>query len=233
MRSTLTIPPEAAELILLQRTRLQSPRFNLLRKLGMSRTASCRLEARLRRNAIAHGFLTTLIEDMTEITPHLPAQAARILDIGCGVAGIDVLLHDHYAAQKPGIWLLDKSTISKRVFYGFNHEAAFYNSLSTARALLESNDVPAVAVHCTEVGEGPSRIAEPAAADLVVSLLSWGFHYPVETYLTEVRRVLAPGGRVILDARKDNDGLARLRTVFKHVTTIADRPQHQRVVAHD
>ena len=46
-----------------------------------------------------------LWEDYHGLLPYLPDKVASILDIGCGVAGIDVLLYHHY--QNPEIHLMD------------------------------------------------------------------------------------------------------------------------------
>jgi len=67
--------------------------------------------------------------------------------------------------------------------------------------------------------------------DLVVSLISWGFHYPVPVYLDQVRALLRPGGRVILDVRKETDGRAQLEARFPGVTTISETRKKERVVA--
>jgi len=37
---------------------------------------------------------------------------------------------------------------------------------------------------------------------MVISIASWGFHYPLSTYLDQVEQALAPGGRLILDLRR-------------------------------
>jgi len=39
------------------------------------------------------------------------------------------------------------------------------------------------------------------SVDIVYSHMSWGFHYPVNTYGEAVYRVLKPGGRLILTLR--------------------------------
>jgi hypothetical protein len=65
----------------------------------------------------------------------------------------------------------------------------------------------------------------------VISLISWGFHYPVNVYLSEVSRVLSKNGAVILDVRKDSPGLNDLRSRFGTVTTLSEKPKFLRVLA--
>ena len=45
------------------------------------------------------------------------------------------------------------------------------------------------------VNASDEHVRAIGSADLVMSLLSWGFHYPVETYLDAARSILTSGGR--------------------------------------
>lgn len=149
------------------------------------------------------------------MAPYLPPTADAVLDIGCGMAGIDVLLWRLY---RPRLFLLDGTGMAA-VRTGFHGTLEWYNSMPIARKLLELNGVPT------------SRIVEgtPARCDLAISLLSWGFHYPVSTYLPLVKTVLSPGGRLILDIRKGTDGLAALEADFEMVGTVSSGGKVHRV----
>lgn len=231
MRTTLIIPDPALKFILLQRTQLQRLNLRLFRKLGISYFPGlCGLETRLRRAAITSAFLTSVQEDLAEIDSHLPGRANRILDIGCGVGGIDVLLNDHYQAQSPQFFLLDKSQLDPTVFYDFHKQTAFYNSLDLARQMLKLNGVAEPAIHCLEATPD-NRIQMEGGIDLAISLISWGFHYPVSTYVNEVARVLTPGGGVILDVRKGTTGLKELRDCFPEVKVLVEKPKYLRLLA--
>ena len=233
MRNTLTVPGDALEYVLLQRTELQALNRKLFRKLGISYYPSlCRLECRLRGRSIAASFLDSLVEDYGTIRKHLPERVDRILDIGCGVAGIDALLNDHYraAGSEPAITLLDKTSIAGEIFYDFHDQGAFYNSLDVARNLLKANGVPSASITLLLANdEGGIDTTEPI--DLVISLISWGFHYPVETYVKEVHRVLAPGGSLILDVRRGTGGREVLDSVFRETRAILERKKYDRVLA--
>ena len=229
--TTFSVPAEAVQFILLQRTGLQKFNSNLLRKLGVPyHPHLCQLESRLRRGPIIRDFTQSIIEDYNEIAPHLPPGIAALLDIGCGVAGIDAALHQHCAPPAPHFYLLDKTTVSPRVFYDFHEEAAYYNSLAAARSMLEGNGVNASAITCLEADEN-QRIRIDRPVDLVISLISWGFHYPVKTYLPEVARILSPAGAVILDVRKESSGRADLETHFPKITVISEKPKFLRLLA--
>ena len=116
-----------------------------------------------------HGDLKRLYaEDVTRdyemMKPYLPEKAAATLDIGCGMAGIDVLLWRHYA--NPVIHLLD-GTGDTDVRILFHQTMSPYNSMPVARQLLEGNGVPADRT----VQWAPDPAQTLPRCDLVLSLL--------------------------------------------------------------
>ena len=139
------------------------------------------------------------------IAPWLPKSATRIMDIGCGMAGIDVHLSAHYR-HKPEIWLVDKGGVSPSINSGYCDRAerfAHYHDWDAALELLEANGVPLQNVRCVDLLRDPFPAHE---FDVVISLLSMGFHYPVDTHPYQVR----PGGVFIADIRTDSDNWSRL-----------------------
>jgi SAM-dependent methyltransferase len=151
-----------------------------------------------------------LNEDYGNLQSSLPRRVRAILDIGCGLAGIDLLLHRHYAGHLE-VHLLDRDGLSD-LYYGFRNEAAFYNSLSMARAFLTLNGVPHDQISTHNV----DQVGFPTGRkfDIVLSLISWGFHYPISTYSEQVRSSLAPGGTVIVDVRRGTAGREELANLL-------------------
>ena len=160
-------------------------------------------------------YAEAVAEDFAGMVPYLPPAIDAMLDIGCGMAGIDVLFWREYC---PRLFLLDGNGMTE-ARTGFHERMDYYNSLPITRRLLEMNGVP------------PEHIstALPERCDLVISLFSWGFHYPVSTYLPLVKTVLHPGGRLILDIDKRNDGSAALRADFEIVGVLSDLGTARRV----
>jgi len=240
MNGQLCIPDDSVAYILYQRT--QYLRLPVVRAYRLWNRVSSRplplplynlavgLEARLRPWQIKACYDADMRQEYASIRAYLPSRCAAILDIGCGVAGIDALLGQHYAEQAVELFLLDKSRVEPAVYYMFHRRAAFYNSLVVARSLLLANGIPADRIHLLEANER-ARIAIDRSINLVISLLSWGFHYPVETYLPEVLRLLGEDGRLILDVRKGTGGLAALRKHFAHVEPICETPKFTRALA--
>ncbi|HEX8962765.1 MAG TPA: hypothetical protein VF801_07155 [Rhodocyclaceae bacterium] len=233
----LAVENEALPFILLQRTAYLShprhPLYRLLKGLRMAPSfdAMVRLESRWRGDAIRDAFAADMHDEYLTIRDHLPPDPAAILDIGCGIAGIDVFLHRHYG--RPAnleFHLLDKSRVEEQVYYHFRDRAAFYNSLEHARRFLVDNGIPAERVFPHEVGDD-GRIPGDRQFDLVISLISWGFHYPVATYAEQVAQRLNPGGRLILDIRKNTDGMEVLARHLPNLRTLVDTPKFARVLA--
>ena len=67
--------------------------------------------------------------------------------------------------------------------------------------------------------------------ELVISLISWGFHYPIQTYLDQVFALLAKGGTMIIDVRKQTEGLDMLGKRFAKVDVILEKSKYWRVLA--
>jgi hypothetical protein len=61
--------------------------------------------------------------------------------------------------------------------------------------------------------------------------MTWGFHFPVETYLDRVHELLNENGSLIIDVRKGSGGLERLSQRFERCDIIQDARNRVRVCA--
>ena len=174
------------------------------------------LEALFTRRTVAGLFADELSVEYEQMKNYLPISASAILDVGAGIGGIDLFLAKHYAPVWPTVHLLDRTEMPKKVYYNFRQEGCYYNSLAESKKFLVSNGVPKekVVLHEVPASGGASF---PADLDLIVSLISWGFHYPVSTYLVQAYQALRAGGILIIDVRKTApgvDGAAEIRAQF-------------------
>jgi SAM-dependent methyltransferase len=232
----LNIPNDAVKYILFQRTEyLVYQNTSWLNKIiiripFLTYNKMVCFEAWFFRNRVKKLFTKDMLEEYEGIKNALPDDPKHILDIGCGVAGIDIMLNKHYVAKKqsPHMYLLDKSELNDKVYYGIEKVAAYYNSLDVAKKLLTSNDVDVSRVHIQEVNDSP--IFPGTQFDLIISLISWGFHYPVNTYLDQAYNILRPGGRLIIDVRKGTDGEELLKQKFGSVEVLSEAKKHRCVL---
>lgn len=231
------VPDEAVPFILYQRTAYLTQVRSLWYRLGKKiaprffyRQLILR-ESRQRKEEIKSLFYQDMMSEYKQIREFLPDDCQSILDIGCGVGGIDVLLFRHYENKSQlKLHLLDKTQTSDRVYYGFQNKGAYYNSLELTREFLAKNGFPVESVNLYEA-TADARIPLDGKVDLVISLLSWGHHYPVSTYLEQVYEHLRPGGYLILDIRNNTEGEKELTRKFSSLRTISTGSKCSRVLA--
>lgn len=140
---------------------------------------------------------------------------AKIIDIGCGVSVIDLLL----ASYIPGstFCLVDKEGFKFKpgIYYDANYPQ--YHSWAPVADAIETTGLDSS--RFSMIGE---QDAFPADVDCVTSWLSWGWHYPVETYWDKVFNSLKTGGKLILDVRAlaEKDVLGQISESMKSKPTL-------------
>lgn len=171
-------------------------------------------------------YAERIVREFAQIEPYLPSRAASFVDIGSGVAAIDILVAKHMAAHT--VHLVDgDGTNDRKVSFG-DHVKAWAN-VEIGAAMVRANTGPISIV---------THPAEPDAllgirARLVLSLKSWGHHYPIETYLQKIKGILlsAHPGALILDIRNGTDGREKLEASgFRFVAQCGETPKCKRLV---
>ena len=246
----MKIPKEAAVYISLQRLETQGLggsihysragklAYDVYRRLPVAqrlfRLYSMHIEPRFRSEQIIRSYEAIMRQEFATLSAHI-GHPKLIVGIGPGVAGLEVLISERVRQEShgaaPRIVLIDKSGIEP-IQYGFSERAAVYNSLGLSRRVLELNGQPAEAIDtidADEVGNWEERLS--GRVDLITSLIAWGFHFPVRTYLDFACRTLSPSGRLILDVRRETDGLEVLNSAFRSVEVIHEDMKFQRVLA--
>jgi SAM-dependent methyltransferase len=141
----------------------------------------------------------------------------NVLDIGCGLAGIDALLVRKFGARR--VHLLDGDGSASQV-NGWNRATDAWNDVEKGVELVRVNGGPDIEV-ITHIAGRQLQIDDQL--DLVISLRSWGHHYPIPVYLPLVRQVLRSDGMLILDIRRKTDGVQQLEAAgFTQVGKIED-----------
>jgi SAM-dependent methyltransferase len=147
------------------------------------------------RDNIESRYYKNVEDDYVGIISHLNNYTS-VLDIGCGIGGIDYFLgHRNPSAE---IYLMDTTGTDAKIYYGYQKRGCFYNSLELAKDFLRDNEVE----NKITVINVEGKYELPETVDLVISLISWGFHYPIETYLGQVDKILTKDGIIICDIRK-------------------------------
>jgi SAM-dependent methyltransferase len=210
--SVYSLTQSQAHALLLQRTGYQSPLVAVLKKAGFAGWYDSRRAARTtakHRAALGARYREECVREAQSLAAVLP-ERGTVMDIGCGLAGPDLALFE--IRPELSFVLVDRDEFDDRPHYGYTEDASAYNSLSQTKDFLVANGLPAERVSTVDVTT--SGFPEDARVDAVISIMSWGFHYPLATYLSQVHAVLNPGGVVVVDVRDGTDGEAELTEVF-------------------
>jgi len=161
-----------------------------------------------------------------EYLPLISKRTKHILDIGCGLGLIDIALYKHYN-MKTRLFLIDTTAEIKsdENLSGFKLNYKFYNSLSYAWELLVSNQVDSNYIDEFDACEyDVTKALYPYEYyfDVIISLLSCGWHYPIETYYELINRTLKPNGILILDIRHNTGELEYALKKFKLINVITN-----------
>jgi len=145
---------------------------------------------------LAERAVAAIREEFQHLKPVIePLKPRKIADIGCGYAFFDLYAQ---AAFDSDLLLVDIEENEHRHF-GFEREAAAYASLEKARTFLTANGV----AHARISTWNPQSedLPESERIDIAISLLSCGFHYPVDMYMPFFRYGVQKRGAIILDLR--------------------------------
>ena len=162
-------------------------------------------------------FASQLQDEYSALIPYLPPHCNIIWDIGAGLGGIDIFLSKHYP-EKPDIYLTDYDRVDDNVFFGFNQKYCAYNQFSLTKKLLDANEIEN---YYFDMLDEVRRL--PYFADIIISLLSCGFHYPVSTYVNDIIQRSVKGTVLILDMRTGHDQREILSQYFETVALLPYR----------
>ena len=215
----ITLPEEARQYVLYQRTELlpkkqMSFTYRVLNKLGfdIGYKNFVKKYSQNEKRKIDEKYSLIMENNAKLIVPHISKDIHAVMDIGCGIAGINIFLYDFL--NKPKIFLLDKTKIEKKIWYMFEKKGAFYNSLELAQNTLQTNGVDSKDIKLIEAPENGIISVKDNFIDLIISNLSWGYHFPVSNYLSSVEKILTKKGMLIIDIRKNTEGEEILKTKF-------------------
>ena len=104
--------------------------------------------------------------------------------------------------------------------------------MSVAKNLLIENGVDREKIYTQEATDD-NKIIFKNNFDIIISLISWGFHYPVSTYLDECCKKLNENGVLIIDVRKNVGGEKELGARFSNIKVIFEGKKYRRLLAYD
>lgn len=171
---------------------------------------------------LPHYLAEWIYDDYLSIREHLSKKVTNILDIGCGFGGLAALLQVHYAPETtPHFHLVEQARIPGAEFSRPTPDAPDLDPLACAAELLIANGVADAQVHT--IASDNAKALYKNKYDLIVSMRSWCYLYPIETYIEVVRTALRPGGTFLVDVHKNLGGLAALCAYLPDATLVSER----------
>ncbi len=152
-------------------------------------------------------YEASLSRILESIRPALPDTCARVIDIGSGLGGIDILLATHYGSkgQQPVVCLVDG--IDDPPVVEWHHKT--FSNMARALDFQKQNGVKYASYF------SPRNWPMGSKADLIVSFAAYCFHIPVEDYIKDLQCSTKSGTVLIFDVRKARrDWLEELVRVF-------------------
>ena len=178
--------PGIKKILLLQRNEYQSNFSKYFRKI-LGREIHTRILIYYLNNnidAINKKFYQDIENEFLKFKKLLPNNVKNILDIGCGIGAINIFLNNFYNGSA-NFHLIDKNYVSKKVIYGYRESnAEGYNDLLLTKEFLKKNSINENSISTYDIDK--DRLKE-IKYDLVISLISWGYHYPLEVYINYLR----------------------------------------------
>ena len=207
---------KSKKLLLLQRNELLTKTQNLIRK---------KFGRLLFTNFFINYFQNQDLEKITEelflkelntFKNFLPNSVNTIMDIGCGLGIINIYLNKFFE-KKPIFFLLDKNRIDRKIKYGFSLNYESYNDLNETKNILLENEINSTCVHLFDV-ERQFQINKKI--DLVISLKSMGYHYPINSYIELFRNCCTKNTVFIYDIGENQYDENYLKTIFDDIKII-------------
>lgn len=172
-----------------------------------------RIDATLFGSRILQSYREEVQIDWDGIAPFLPDEVHKSLDIGCGVGGVNEFIYRRFADVKSlSMTLADKDGVTDKIRYGMSRNPSVYNSLQCSVDYLTSVGVSLDSIKTVDLNA--SQLPEDESFDLIISLISLGFHYPVDVYLDYLIDHLNDRGVLILDCRSGSGGIELLKRYF-------------------
>ena len=207
---------KSKKLLLLQRNELLSQKQNWLRR---------KFGRLIFTNFLVNFYQIKNIEKISEelfkdelktFQNFLPKNIKNIMDIGCGLGIIDILLDQLYKGD-PNFFLLDKNKVDRKIKYGFSSNYESYNDLNETKNLLLNNKISINRINIFDVDK---KIEINKNIDLVISLKSMGYHYPIEEYINVIKKCCSDDTIFIFDVSEGYYNENSLNNHFKYIKII-------------
>ena len=159
--------------------------------------------------------------EFNEIFHYLPKKINNIVDIGSGLGIINIYINDKFD-NNIDFTLIDRTYIEKKISYGFNEKRQFYNDFNITLNFLTINGIKEEQLNLIDVD---SKHMINKKFDLVISLLSLGYHYPITQYVEFFRKNTHNNTKFIFDLAEEYNDFNKIAKMFHSIDIIKKSSQ--------
>ena len=154
--------------------------------------------------------------EFNEMFNYLPKNINNVLDIGSGLGIINIFINDNFN-NDVDFTLIDKNYIEKKVSYGFDEKGQFYNDFNVTLNFLTINGIKEEKLNLINVD---SKHIINKKFDLVISLLSLGYHYPINQYVEFFKKNTHRDTKFIFDIAEEYNDFNEIAKMFHSIDII-------------
>jgi hypothetical protein len=136
----------------------------------------------------------------------------KILELGCGLGRFSIFLNSQLE-DSPHFTLADFSKISKDIKYGWNPKESVYNDLNLTKEFCIDNGLQNLSLLDLE----KESLEDLEDIDLVISVLSVGFHYPIESYMSTLLNITSDDATMIFGVRSGIYDISDFKESFSNI----------------
>jgi hypothetical protein len=187
---------DTARLILLQRTETITPKLKNLRKIfGRYVFTNFVSKYLISPKSISIKYYKVMNQEMDQLKNHLNFENKKILSIGSGMCGLELLINLNFKDNFFSI--IEKNYISKKVKYGWdekNDEA--YNRIDLLNLFLINNGMNKKNFEIFDYDKDTLPVKD---YDYIISLYSLDYHYDFLFYKDYLKKISNDFTKIIFD----------------------------------
>lgn len=167
-------------------------------------------------------YLNNINEQFDKFKKYLPDSCDNLLSIGCGLAVPEIPFYEYYKNKNLNYFLFDKSCVDKKIHFGYQEKASFYNSLDDTKEIYINYGINEQNINLIEASN--ENLLSLPKMDIITSFISWGFHFPLITYLENVIKLMHKESILIIDIRTldDNTSTSLINEYFEIINNIEE-----------
>jgi hypothetical protein len=147
-------------------------------------------------------YIKGIIKQYKIFKNNLPKQCDNILSIGCGLGVPDLIFKEHYKKDL-NFYLFDRHQYDNKISFGYKEKASFYNNFELTKEIYNKYGIDDKYINFIDANN--ENLLNLPKMDIIISLIAWGFHFPIRTYLENVVKLMHENTILIFDLRTDHE----------------------------